>query len=281
MQYSKDNFSMKKLLITLLIAFSVLFLIITIHAVFSNVCNLNSLQDLSNFGQYLGGTSGILISIIVAIAALLAYYEQRRQIQLFEHANHKQSVENTFFQLLKYHEDIVKSMDISTVTLTPPIHYYQGRNAFKTLYSIFQDNFYKETMVVFIGNDLTEPVTDAKKQKITDVINKAYVEFDKTYQPHLGYYFRNLYYIITLIDRDNVLNESEKNFYIKMLRAHLSTYEILLLFYSSLSERGNKNAKPLIEKYHLFKHIEVFKDKLLDQDNCDHMYLFRPSAYAK
>jgi len=272
---------MKKLLITLLIIFSVLFIAVTIHALVTNLCNLNSLQDLSNFGQYLGGTSGILISLIVALAALLAYFEQRKQIQLFEHANHKQSVENTFFQLLKYHEEIVKNMDVSEISPNRPSHFYQGRNAFKMLYSIYNDFYYKETLANFIGNDLTEPVTEAKKQKITDLINKAYIEFDKDYQPHLGYYFRNMYYIITLIDSDKILTDTEKNFYIKMLRAHLSTYEILLLFYSSLSERGNVKAKPLIERYHILKHVEVFKDKLLDRENCDHMYLYNPAAYSK
>lgn len=271
----------KKILITLLIIFSILFLIVTIHALVLNLSNLHSLEDLSNFGQYLGGTAGILISLIVAIAALLAYSEQRRQIQLFEHANHKQSVENTFFQLLKYHEEIVKNMDVSEISPNRPPHFYQGRNAFKMLYSMYQDVYYKETLTTFIGNDLTEPITDAKKQKITDIINKAYIEFDKDYQPHLGYYFRNLYYIITFIDRDKILSDLEKNFYIKMLRAHLSTYELLLLFYSSLSDRGNINAKPLIERYHLLKHVEVFKDKLLDRENCDHMYLYNPAAYGK
>jgi len=272
---------LKRMLVTLLVVFSILFLIVTIHALVLNLSNLRSLEDLSNFGQYLGGTSGILISLIVAIAALLAYSEQRKQIQLFEHANHKQSVENTFFQLLKYHEEIVKNMDVSEISPNKPPHHFQGRNAFKALYSMFNDYYFKETMVVSIRNDLTEPVTDAKKQKIKNVINKAYIEFDKDYQPHLGFYFRNMYYIITLIDRDKILNDPEKNFYIKMLRAHLSTFEILLLFYVSLSERGNLKAKPLLEKYHLLKHVETFKDKLLDRENCDHMYLYNPAAYSK
>ncbi len=272
---------MKKILISLLVICSIFFLVVTIHALITNLYKLESLQDLSNFGQYLGGTSGILISLIVAIAALLAYTEQRKQIQLFEHANHKQSIENTFFRLLKYHEDIVKNMDISDEFESHPDYSSKGRNAFKTMYSIFKDDFNKNTISVFIGNDITEPVTAEKKQKIINLINKSYLQFDNDYQPYLGYYFRNLYYIITLIDRDTVLTDKEKRFYITMLRAHLSAYELLLLFYSSLSERGNKNAKPLILKYHLLKHVEIFKDKLLDRENCDHMYLYEPGAYGK
>ncbi len=271
---------MKKLLITLLIIFSAIFLIISTHALLTNIGNLNSLQDLSNFGQYLGGTSGILISIIVAIAALLAYFEQRRQIQLFEHSNHKQSIENTFFQLLKYHEEIVTNMDISDAFEGHVEYNSKGRNSFKTMYRLFEDKFIENSLVDFIGNDLTVAVTPEKKEKIVNTINKSYLEFDNTFQPYLGYYFRNLYYIITLIDRDQILTDAEKRFYITMLRAHLSAYEILLLFYSSLSDRGNKNAKPLILKYHLLKHIDIFKDKLLDKENCDHMYLYEPAAYG-
>lgn len=272
---------MKKILITLLIIFSGLFLILTIHALVLNLSNLNSLQDLSNFGQYLGGTSGILISLIVAIAALLAYSEQRRQIQLFEHANHKQSVENTFFQLLKYHEEIVKNIDISDEFEGHPEYSSKGRNAFKTLYKLFEDIFTRNCISKELWLMKAEPQTIAKNNTIINIINKSYIEFDNRFQPYLGYYFRNLYYIITLIDRDKILKNSEKDFYIKMLRAHLSAYELLLLFYSSLSERGNKNAKPLIERYHLLKHIDIFKDKLLDKNNFDHMVLFHPSAFGK
>lgn len=270
---------MKKFLIVLLTIFSILFVVVTLYTFISNTNNLYSLQDLSNLGQYLSGTSGILVSLIVAIAALLAYFEQRKQILLFEHSNHKQSIENTFFHLLKYHEEIVKRMDISTITLTPPLHYYQGRNAFKEMYKVFGEILINE--LSDINNDKTEPPNTEKKNKIIERINKSYLEFDKTYQPYLGFYFRNLYYIITLIDRDIILNNDEKDYYIKMLRAHLSTYELLMLFYSSLSERGNKNAMPLIERYHLLKHVEIFKDKLLDKENCDHIYLYNPAAYGK
>ncbi len=273
---------MKKFLIVLLTIFSILFVVVTLYAFISNTNNLYSLQDLSNLGQYLSGTSGILVSLIVAIAALLAYFEQRKQILLFEHSNHKQSIENAFFQLLKYHEEIVKNLDVTAISPAgPPVNLYQGRNAFKNMYDILKLKFNENLMNSDINNDLTEPPNVEKKKKMLNLINMTYIDFDKTCQPYLGYYFRNLYYIITLIDRDIILTDTEKNFYIKMLRAHLSTYELLLLFYSSLSERGNKNAMPLIERYHLLKHVEIFKDKLLDKENCDHMYLYNPVAFGK
>ncbi len=56
----------------------------------------------------------------------------------------------------------------------------------------------------------------------------------------LGHYFRLLYQTVKYVASldDNVFNENAKSSYVKLLRAQMSDYEQILLYYNSLSEMG-------------------------------------------
>lgn len=105
-------------------------------------------------------------------------------------------------------------------------------------------------------------------------------------QTDFGHYFRNLYRIVKIVDEtefyiyeeiggksDGNRNEyNTKNFevryrYISMLRAQLSDYELLWLFYNCLSDNGSKKFKRLVEKYSLLKNMP--KNKLVKKDLVD------------
>lgn len=58
------------------------------------------------------------------------------------------------------------------------------------------------------------------------------------YQFVLGHYYRHLYQTVTYVNSLKTFNYQEKYFYIKTLRAHLSTYEQILFFYNSVSSLG-------------------------------------------
>jgi hypothetical protein len=75
----------------------------------------------------------------------------------------------------------------------------------------------------------------------------------------LSHYFRHLFQTIKFVDNSKFLTEKEKYFYIKTLRAQLSTHEQLILFYNSLSILGNNWTKnpDLISKYKLIKNIPL------------------------
>ncbi len=75
----------------------------------------------------------------------------------------------------------------------------------------------------------------------------------------LGHYFRNMFQIVKYVDRqnDDFLSTTEKYNYIKTLRAQLSDYEQVLLYYNSLSSLGydwfDKEKESLIVRYKLIK----------------------------
>ncbi|MHA4196218.1 putative phage abortive infection protein [Bacillus cereus] len=117
-----------------------------------------------------------------------------------------------------------------------------------------------------------------KHEYITKFENEYYVEtlkslkcsaYERLYKEHeniIGHYYRNLYRIVKLIQNNTFDNESEerdneeKRMYRGILRAQLSSFELLMLFYNiSYSEKGKK-FKELIES------INFFDDHLIEED---------------
>lgn len=95
--------------------------------------------------------------------------------------------------------------------------------------------------------------------------NYYYEEFYKLNESKIGHYFRNLYRIVKYIEEyefsgKNEINERERKEYRGILRAQLSKYELLMLFYNiCYSEKGEK-----------FKYIltgtEFFENHLVQED---------------
>ncbi|MFK4313135.1 MULTISPECIES: putative phage abortive infection protein [unclassified Bacillus (in: firmicutes)] len=117
-----------------------------------------------------------------------------------------------------------------------------------------------------------------KHEFITKFENEYYVEtltslkysaYERLYKEHenvIGHYYRNLYRIVKLIQNNTFDSESheqdneEKRKYRGILRAQLSSFELLMLFYNiSYSEKG-KNFKKLIAG------INFFDDHLIEED---------------
>lgn len=78
----------------------------------------------------------------------------------------------------------------------------------------------------------------------------------------LDHYFRYLYRILKHIDESSILDEQknpvkEKAYYAHLLRAQLSTYELLMWYYNSLLPENRETAKVLIERYQMFDNLRV------------------------
>ncbi len=203
--------------------------------------------DRGTFGDMFGGVnalfSGAAFSVL-AYTLLLQRYElklqreelaqtravleaQRDQMTLQAKTQQLQQFENTFFQLIKGHNDIVQNMAVGH---EGRIH---GRASFPVL----------------IGNmkDLYRGLQATESERISFALDGLY----KHYESELGHYFRHLYHILKFIDQHEGVNRLR---YRSFLRAQLSADEFVLLFYNCLGHRGAK-CKPLVEKYGMLKHI--------------------------
>jgi hypothetical protein len=176
-------------------------------------------------------------------------------------AQGRQSFENKFFQLLNLHHEIVGAIERYVGPL--PV---RGRRNFQTYYDEFLSNYKNE----YAKNPNEEPLK---------IIQRAYVSFFSNRQPDIGHYFRNLYHIIKYVDASD---NDNKNFYTHLVRAQLSSHELLLLFYNCLGPYGIEKFKPLIERYSLLENMpEDELASLKNNEKFDHRTLYNPKAFSK
>ena len=184
----------------------------------------------------------------------------------------QQKFENTFFQLLQSQNEIIKLIDLNRSDETT------GRDCFRLFYEKYffeAIEGYKREIKSKLGNlNLEIPLTELKLE-INEIVAVYTVVFYKKHQSELGHYFRHLYQIIKFVD-DSTLEDADKYKYIRLIRAQLSSYEIILLFYNCLAKVGYYSFKPLIEKYSLFKNID--EDLLLDNS---HKREYKSSAFTR
>ncbi|MGG0412963.1 putative phage abortive infection protein [Peribacillus simplex] len=121
------------------------------------------------------------------------------------------------------------------------------RKAVDTISHVYVDNF--------IENFYTNPL---KENKIL-----AYESVYENKENSIGHYYRNLYRLVKLIqsetfDTNKEVNENEKRKYRGILRAQLSSFELIMIFYNVVySKKGEKFKEILINTNFFDDHLVI------------------------
>lgn len=177
---------------------------------------------------------------------------QKEQLAAQNQTFLQQKFENSFFQLLKFHNDLIGTMKIYNNQ-----RWNEGREYFKVMHSTLERNF---------------NLTDNSKMG-QDCKNNWKNSYLYVYQGEglsLQQYMGQLFILLYFIDSSEISN---KEFYANIIKTKLSLHEQLLLCYHSLTDFG-QDLKPLIEKYNFF--IYLPEDKLLDKNIIE---LYSSSAF--
>jgi len=165
------------------------------------------------------------------------------------------SFEASFFRVLTVLNEITSSINIRQ----PIGGVLVGRDCF---------SFFYRFILGRLGSlEDHQVITDQQ-----DNIQRSYAEFFQTYQGDVGHYFRTLYNLIKFVDESKMEN---KRFYTNLVRAQLSSQELLMLFYNCLTPIGSEKFKPLVERYALLKSLPV--DKLASASHAD---LYSSTAFG-
>ena len=175
---------------------------------------------------------------------------QKLQLEAQNNTLEKRNFENTFFELLRLHNEITNSIDLVDKTNVVT----RGRDCFKVFYNRFKKTWCRN-IAQYQGN------TELER------INNTYLGFYNEYQSEIGHYFRSLYNIVKFVDNSKV---EDKRLYTNLVRAQLSSYELTLLFYNTLSDMGREKFMPLIVKYSLLKTLP--QSELVDPSEHIAMY---------
>jgi len=185
---------------------------------------------------------------------------QKEQLAAQNRTLKQQRFENTFFSLLTLFSNIVDSLEIIRAARLgdPPSVFAKGRACFSLFATEFSGEYGKQQKAHEDWGHRTLCAT-------------AYDHFVNSRQAFVGHYFRTLYNIVKFIATSEVEN---KQMYMNILRAQLSSSELTLLFYNCISKYGSDKFRPLIEQFGLLENMDF--SSLINQK---HRELFNKSAF--
>ncbi|WP_303181739.1 putative phage abortive infection protein [uncultured Butyricimonas sp.] len=157
----------------------------------------------------------------------------------------KQQFENTFFQLLQVHHNIVNGIHLAKKW---------GREVFRNRYMALYKEIADSCQATYTDMAKVKTINEKKAMDL-NFVNKVFGQHYDLFLLDAGLYFRNLYRIVKYIDEHPILLPEEKYEYIAMLRSQLSDYELAWMFYNCISLNGFEKFKPLIEKYALLHNL--------------------------
>lgn len=262
-------------------------LIYSFHPIFNDRSFLMNPTLAGQFGDFVGGFIGSLFSLA---GVLLLFETLKRQQQVFQH----QQFETRFFELLRLHRENVNEMthrvpQEEDYTAKGRRVFIEMRKQYGEIYELVKSEcgqvLSKEEildvsyLILFYGVAIDSlqmiktrfessypnriGILNALIEKLRQIKAKNRdIVFFGGHQVRLGHYFRHLFHAVKYVDSQVFLTPLEKYEFVKTLRAQLSTHELAIFFFNSLSQLGaqweraaSNNNHKLITKYKLIKNI--------------------------
>lgn len=232
------------------------------------------------FGDSFGAVNA-LISALAFAGVIVTFRLQRKELDLqrkeleaqraeFAQQNKTlklQRFENTFFHMMELQQQIVNDLYIK-LSDREKLN-VQTDTGFSTEEAIVDNSVRGRQAIRYIYR---HDVSMYYHEGIFDVIWESGLDgyINAPYRVLLDHYFRHLYTILRYVDETDAfaLNDEgkvdaenewkQKYHYTTIVRATLSRYELLMLYYNGLSIFGREKLKPLIEKYSLFNNLDRY-----------------------
>lgn len=226
------------------------------------------------FGDSFGGVNA-LVSALAFAGMIVTFAFQRYELSMqrqelksqreeFTSQNKTlrlQRFENTFFSMMELQQSIVNDLYAEEVNKRIVLEDAtngigkRGKEVITQYQHRGRDLFHYAFMVVKLTIKDDTP-QDYNVNGLYSVLHKMGLKsFDEYYTVSLfDHYFRHLYTILKFIDQNDWLGENEQYKYATFLRATLSRYELVMLYYNGFFYAKMKR---LMEKYHLLNNLRT------------------------
>lgn len=207
----------------------------------------NSWIDFTSTGEIgdtIGGIMGPFIAIAAAGLTFIAFWVQYKANIQQRHDIAIERFESNLFEMLHIQQEITNGLLIEQAG--KDVGPQRGRDVFQFVYETADHRIWlgneRRTSTLKHALDLSDEV----KRSISSLKNMWF----------LDHYYRHLFRIFKYIDdaEGNVISDEKKYEYTGIVRATLSQYELIMLFYSAFSHPGFKK---LIEKYALLQNLRL------------------------
>lgn len=193
----------------------------------------------------------------------LQFESQKLQFELQNETLIQQRFENTFFHLLTLHHEIVGSI-ADRKSEKGEAFETRGRAVFTGAYIPLKERYR--------GLRPNSPEDQKALEADIELIRNQFSWFYRRFGP----YFTNFFSIIEFVDHNRIGYLEVKQFYISLLRAQLSDYELIFVYYYAITSQNRDRYRKLAEAYHLF--TELVQKDLLDPA---HTRYFKKPAFRE
>lgn len=233
------------------------------------------------FGDSFGAVNA-LISALAFAGVFVTFWLQRKELDLqrqelkaqreeFAQQNKTlklQRFENTFFHMMELQQQIVNDLFIK-VSDKEDVWEDSSFNGSRERKEVIVDNSVRGRQVVdYIYNHYENG--HFRRGVYMNLYEKGLDGYENSpYLSLLDHYFRHLYTILRYVDETDAFDVNDegdvdeeytyrqKYHYTTIVRATLSRYELLMLYYNGLSKFGKEKLKPLIERYCLLNNLDI------------------------
>jgi hypothetical protein len=204
---------------------------------FKNSNGSLNLTYVGQIGDFIGGFTGTIFSIVGIILLFETLSLQRIESSESKDVFIKQQFDNTFFELLKLHKENLQS--------------------FKTFDIYGEEKIGREFFIhqkEFLQNIFTPQTSISKNRKLAI---EAYESIYANFEDSFSIYFKTLYQLYSFIEKSKIKG-TEQASYSKILRAQLSSAELFFIRYNAMTETGKQSAH-YVNLFNILKHLSHFE----------------------
>ena len=237
------------------------------------------------FGDSTGAINTLFSSLAFA-GVILTIYWQIQESSKNKEEDHRKQFEDVFFRMAGNFEQIIAGLRIeakdsdlfdfnslwNSLGSNNPVQVSSVNNGPMTspsmtvvhsAQSVVTTPQTQRERIVKEGREVFQFLYEQQKKEgisMNQAIEQAGIDgYEGFMQGELDHYFRYFYRILRYIDDSKLIDSEQKYSYATILRAHLSIYELLLMYYNGLSEAGCDRLKPLMERYSMLDNMREEK----------------------
>ena len=221
------------------------------------------------FGDSTGAINTLFSSLAFA-GVILTLYWQIQESSKNKEEDHRKQFEDVFFRMTDHFEQIILGLRIS-INKGSIYNLWGTRDADSDLQIANVNNGQANTSGM---GDVNQTIPEKEVRTGREVFQYLYEQYMKEgytmmtaikndkidgyeniMEGQLDHYFRFYYRILRYIDDSKLVSDIQKYGYATILRAQMSSYEMLIMHYNGISSVGFEKLKPLMEKYSMLNNI--------------------------
>lgn len=205
---------------------------------------------------------------------------QKKEFQTQNDTLRHQRFENTFFQMLSLLQSIIENLTYTYDDKTKLTRYPSDSPGPETEYTEIRKELKGREVFRFAFTEAPQYYGDNKYYKGMAGVMKAMglEQYNKWHTTlYFDHYFRTLYRIVKFVKETPLLESEDQDqekkdryMYTSIMRAQLSRYELVWLYYNCILGDGREKFKPLVEEFSLLKNLRI--DYLIDHKRVDNDY---------